>query len=453
MTPDQFLAFARVFPEPLLLISDAGEVLAANPATARILNCRRQELAGKQLPELVQEPAQKVLGYLKNCSRSRQFTIGSLTFLQAEDENVICRIEGAVVQPKSADNPAITLLRLENRAVANSEFILLNKKIDELAKEIQQRQQAEAKLQQRNQELQQTLTELKSTQSQLIQTEKMSSLGQLVAGVAHEINNPVSFIHGNLTHAGRYLHDLLNLVKLYQESNPQPTPEIQDCLEDIDFEFLVEDVDELLESMRVGTKRILEIVKSLRNFSRLDEAAVKEVDLHEGLESTLMILHHRCQGKHGTKPIEIIKQYGKIPQIDCHPSQINQVFMNILSNGIDAVTEKQDKLKTPGQICIRTEVQSSQYVVITIKDNGLGICESTRHKIFDPFFTTKKIGKGTGLGLSISHQIVTEMHQGKLECHSIPGEGTEFTIKLPLSLASHKSSEVSALISPMSQVS
>ncbi|MEC4853391.1 MAG: ATP-binding protein, partial [Jaaginema sp. PMC 1079.18] len=148
-----------------------------------------------------------------------------------------------------------------------------------------------------------------------------------------------------------------------------------------------------------------------------------------------------------------IKQYGKIPQIDCHPSQINQVFMNILSNGIDAVTEKQDKLKTPGQICIRTEVQSSQYVVITIKDNGLGICESTRHKIFDPFFTTKKIGKGTGLGLSISHQIVTEMHQGKLECHSIPGEGTEFTIKLPLSLASHKSSEVSALISPMSQVS
>ncbi|MEC4853630.1 MAG: histidine kinase dimerization/phospho-acceptor domain-containing protein, partial [Jaaginema sp. PMC 1079.18] len=208
------------------------------------------------------------------------------------------------MQPKSADNPAITLLRLENRAVANSEFILLNKKIDELAKEIQQRQQAEAKLQQRNQELQQTLTELKSTQSQLIQTEKMSSLGQLVAGVAHEINNPVSFIHGNLTHAGRYLHDLLNLVKLYQESNPQPTPEIQDCLEDIDFEFLVEDVDELLESMRVGTKRILEIVKSLRNFSRLDEAAVKEVDLHEGLESTLMILHHRCQGKHGTKPIE-----------------------------------------------------------------------------------------------------------------------------------------------------
>lgn len=453
MTPDQFSAFARVFPEPLLLLSQTGEVLAVNQATAKMLHCRRKELTGKNLPDLVQEPENKVLDYLKNCSRSRQFTIGSLTFLQAEDENVICRIEGAVIQPKSEDNPAISLLRLEKRETANNDFVLLNKKIDELGKEIQQRQQAEAQLQCKNKELQETLKELKNTQAQLIQTEKMSGLGQLVAGIAHEINNPVSFIHGNLDPASQYFHDLLKLVQLYQKSNPQPAIEIQNYLEDIDFDFLVEDVDELLHSMQVGTKRILEIVKSLRNFSRLDEAKVKQVDIHEGIESTLMILRHRCQGLNHISPIKITKEYNAITKLDCHPSQMNQVFMNILSNAIDAIIENQDRLKTAGKICIRTEVQQPHYLVVTIKDNGPGIPDCIRTKIFDPFFTTKKVGKGTGLGLSISHQIVTEMHQGKLECYAVPEGGTKFIIKLPLSLSSTQPSTVSEIISPVAKVS
>ncbi|AFY31902.1 ATP-binding protein [Calothrix sp. PCC 7507] len=287
------------------------------------------------------------------------------------------------------------------------------------------------------QELEQTLRELKQAQSQLIHTEKMSSLGQLVAGVAHEINNPVSFIYSNIAPANDYIEDLLKLLQLYQQYYPQPVPEIEDEAEAIDIDFLATDLPQLLASMKVGAERIKEIVLSLRNFSRLDEADMKAVNIHEGIDSTLMILESRFKATSNRPAIEVNKQYGDIPNINCYAGQLNQVFINILTNAIDAIEEsftinhlslKEDK----GQIRIHTEITSNKQVIIRIVDNGLGIPENIQQRLFDPFFTTKPVGKGTGLGLSISYQIVTEKHQGKLECISALGKGTEFAISIPL---------------------
>jgi signal transduction histidine kinase len=438
MTPDRFLEFARIFPEPLLLVTGEGIILSANQAAAQLLECRRSELRDRSLTDCVQEPPEKVESYLQACVRSRQFAIGSLTFNLPRDRQLICRVEGAVIQPKSDHAPAITVFRLQKRSIAMGDFVLLNKKIDELAKEIQNRQQAEAKLRQKNQTLQAILQELKTTQAQLVQTEKMSSLGQLVAGIAHEINNPINFIHGNLTHTKNYLHDLLGLIQLYQTEYPHPTEKIKEYAEAIELEFLIEDTEKILQSMRVGTQRILEIVKSLRNFSRLDESEVKKADIHEGIESTLVILHHRVQANAKSLPIKIVKNYAELPLIDCYPGQLNQVFMNLISNAIDALAEAHEQRslteieRNPSQIWISTERRSPDCLVIRIKDNGLGMPDSVRERIFNPFFTTKAIGKGTGLGLSISYQIITQMHQGKLECESSPGCGTEFIIEIPI---------------------
>ncbi|EAW35564.1 ATP-binding protein [Lyngbya sp. PCC 8106] len=265
--------------------------------------------------------------------------------------------------------------------------------------------------------------ELNETQTQLIQTEKMSSLGQMVAGIAHEINNPIGFIHGNLIHIESYAEELLNVVTLFREHRSQVSPEVTTLIEESDLDFIREDFPKILQSMRMGTDRICEIVLSLRNFSRLDEAQVKACDLHEGLESTLLLLNHRLNSQ-----IDIVKNYGQIPEVACHPAQINQVFMNILSNAIDALLEQENQLDK--KIMILTESQDEE-VIIRISDNGGGIPAEILGKLFDPFFTTKPVGKGTGLGLAISYKII-EKHQGKIQVHSSEHEGTEFMITLPI---------------------
>jgi signal transduction histidine kinase len=283
-----------------------------------------------------------------------------------------------------------------------------------------------------------TLDELKRTQTQLVQAEKMSGLGQLVAGVAHEINNPVNFIHANLNPARDYTHDLLNLIELYQNHYPNPSAEIQSEVDAIDLEFLREDLPKMLNSMKVGTDRIRQIVLSLRNFSRTDEAEIKAVDIHEGIDSTLLILQHRLKAKSDRPEIEGIKDYSQLPLVECYPSQLNQVIMNILANAIDALEEVsqnrtyQEIQANPNQIKIRTSPINSDWIEIAIADNGPGIPEAIQSRIFDPFFTTKPVGKGTGMGMSISYQIVTEKHQGKLKCFSSPSEGTEFILEIPI---------------------
>lgn len=285
--------------------------------------------------------------------------------------------------------------------------------------------------------LNQTLHELKLAQAQLIQTEKMSSLGQMIAGIAHEINNPVSFIHGNLDHINNYTQDLLSLINIYQNVYPNVTPEIEEFLENIDVDFIKEDIPKTLSSMKIGTQRIREIVLTLRNFSRLDEADMKPVNIHQGIESTLLILQSRLQVKPGKPAIEIIKNYSELPNVECYAGQLNQVFMNILNNAIDALERSNQKTTAEeiksdcSVIAIRTQLVNPDLVAIFIRDNGVGMSDSVRQKIFDPFFTTKPVGQGTGLGLSITYQIVVDKHHGTIECISAPGQGAEFIIQIP----------------------
>jgi PAS domain S-box-containing protein len=337
----------------------------------------------------------------------------------------------------------------------------------------QQLKESQQHLQQQAKELQQALNQLQKTQSRLIQTEKMSSLAQLVAGIAHEVNNPVNFIHGNITHAHLYIQDLLELASLYQQHFPQVPAAIGDKLDEIDLPFLRNDAQRLFASMVSGTERIRTIVKSLRTFSRLDEAAMKEVDLHESIESVLTMLHSRFKDKtlrvngvdYYCPEVQIIRQYeDALPLVECYAGQLNQVLMHLLTNAIDAIEDK--TATTPevwGQMCLASgDVVShpthptitlcttvctpiapteqgdpdkrspAPHVAISIRDNGSGIPAQVQDKIFDPFFTTKPVGKGTGMGLSVCHQIITESHRGELCCDSTPGHGTTFTLTIPI---------------------
>lgn len=319
------------------------------------------------------------------------------------------------------------------------------KKADELAKVNESLRISEAKEKEKSLQLEQTLLELKQTQTHLIQSEKMSSLGQLVAGIAHEINNPVNFIYGNLSHAENYAHDLLSILELYQKFYPIPPEEVKQECEEVDLEFIVEDLPKLLKSMQIGADRIRGIVRSLRNFSRLDESEVKPVNIHEGIESTLLILNNRLKSKSHRPEIQVVKNYGDLPLIECYPSQLNQVFMNLIANALDALEEGNIKQNlsyqalesAPNEIRISTSVYSPgdsgrNWAVIEIGDNGLGIPESIQSRLFDPFFTTKPMGEGTGMGLAISYQIIVEKHKGKLTCTSKLGEGTTFRIEIPV---------------------
>ncbi|TAD93332.1 MAG: PAS domain S-box protein [Oscillatoriales cyanobacterium] len=277
---------------------------------------------------------------------------------------------------------------------------------------------------------------------QLIQTEKMSSLAQMIAGVAHEINNPVNFIHGNIDYVNKYSQDLLTLTDLYQQEYPNPHPKIAELIEDCDLDFMNKDLPKILSSMKVGTDRIREIVLSLRKFAHLDESDVKVVNIHDGIDSTLLILQSNIKAKPYFEGIKIIKNYGCLPPVECYAGQLNQVFMNILSNAIYALhtTKKQNSSKqqtnSSSQIIITTSIQEPDWVKISIKDNGPGIDDAVKSRIFDPFFTTKPVGTGTGLGLSISYQIVVDKHGGKLQCISAVGEGTELAIEIPIARTS-----------------
>jgi signal transduction histidine kinase len=321
---------------------------------------------------------------------------------------------------------------IERREATEAKLIVANRNLEALSAEL------EIRVNERTSELSQAIKDLQQAQLQLVQQEKLSALGQLIAGIAHEINNPVGFIYGNITHASEYLEDLLKVFSLYKHHYPHPRQEIQEELENLELDFVAKDLPAVLRSIRTGAERIRSLVLGLKVFSRLDEAEVKDANIHECIDSTLMILNSRIKQYANGHEIRVEKDYSELPSITCHPGQLNQVFMNILSNAIDALEDKDKERQETDwwpEIKIKTQITNNDYVAIRIMDNGTGIPEHIKHKIFDPFFTTKPVGKGTGLGMSISYQIITEKHQGSLECFSTPGKGTDFLIAIPKTTA------------------
>jgi two-component system NtrC family sensor kinase len=433
-----------------------NKVLSLTAETVKVLLIDDQQIIGEAVRRMLSTEEDIIFDYCSDPTQAVQkaLEVSPTVILQ---DLVMSDIDGLLLlrffraNPKTREIPIIMLSTKEEANIkaeafrygANDYLVKLPDKVELIARiryhsqaytNLLQRNAAEKRLEERSQELSQALDNLQATQAQLIQTEKMSSLGQLVAGVAHEINNPVNFIYGNIDHASDYIDDVLNLIKLYQKRFPEPDQDIQKHTEEIDLDFLIEDLPKLLSSMKIGAERICQIVLTLRNFSRLDEAEMKPVNLHEGIDSTLIILQNRFKAKSDRSAVQIIKDYGELPQVECYAGQMNQVFMNIISNGIDALQESMAHMQETGQtptITIRTRTIENNRVAICIKDNGPGISENVKAKLFDPFFTTKAVGEGTGLGLSISYQIVVDKHRGGLHCKSQPGEGTEFWIEIP----------------------
>jgi PAS domain S-box-containing protein len=418
LATDQAIASTDVYAEPLL--------------EAVVHQCRAMDIKSMLSIRISYQGEPNGVLALHQCDSYRKWKISDVELLEA----VAAQVGIALAQAN--------LLEKEKRTAA------------QLAEQNLALQLSEARASTKATELEQALYELQRTQAQLVQTEKMSSLGQLVAGVAHEINNPVSFITGNISYACDYIHDLLRVVKLYRQHYPQPVEVIQSEIEEIDLDFLIQDLPKLLSSIKVGADRLQEIVLSLRKFSRLDDAEMKPADIHEGIDNTLMILQNRLKAKGGSPEIKVIKEYGTLPLVECYAGQLNQVFMNLIGNAIDAlesgtgggekilpnsgINHQTHQTKTASRfanissptIKISTEAKNNNRVMIRIKDNGLGMTEEVQQKLFSPFFTTKPVGKGTGLGLSISYQIVVEKHGGELECFSVLGQGTEFSIKIPI---------------------
>lgn len=423
----------------ITIVEPDGYIRYVSPAIQETLGYKPKELIGKNTFDFIHpEDLKAIKNNFKNVIQNPTISLsiefrfqhkdGSWRYIESTHSNLLMDAPVARIVINSRD---VTDRKLADAALRNSE----------------------AQIREKAEQLENALHELQETQTQLIQTEKMSSLGLLVAGIAHEINNPVSFIYGNIPHATEYTEHLLHLVNLYRQHYPHPVAAIQEESEAIDLEFLSEDLPKLMDSMQIGAERIRQIVLSLRNFSRLDKTAREPIDLHQGIDNTLLLLQHRLKARGEHPQIQVIKDYDELPMVECHAGQLNQVFMNLLSNAIDALEEvssinqvteatnpdcKIQNVDFCPTIRIRTQLQDNHTVLIRIVDNGSGIPLQMQQQIFDPFFTTKSVGKGTGLGLSISYQIIVEKHGGQLKCFSTPGEGTEFYIELPLHPPDHE---------------
>ena len=424
----EYRSIFETVPDGLALVDlETGKVIAANPALCQIYGYAEQEFVQLNPPDYVlPEYLSSFAEFQQTVSRGEEFTCQAI--IQRKD-GTLCDIEVKGNFFEYGGKP---------------HGLVINRDISDRKRAEKALQTSAAQLKQKAEDLEATLVQLQQTQAQLIQTEKISQLGQLVAGVAHEVNNPVSFISGNLHHAKEYVSDLINLVQVYQDNFPEPGPQVLDEIEAIELEYLIEDLPKMIDSMRLGTDRIGDIMQSLRNYSRTDGIEKKPANIHEAIDTTLMILAHRLKASGDRPTIKIIKNYGELPQIECYPGQLNQVFMNLLANAIDALEESnvgktyKEIESNPNTITISTSVANSieNFIAPTVKiriaDNGIGMSENIKEKLFTPFFTTKAEGKGTGFGLPICHDIVTKKHGGTLECCSLPGRGTEFAIALPV---------------------